>query len=176
MKIFVITGSPRKEGNSNILVNNFIKGAQEKGHNVIRFDSAFKKVHPCIACEKCKPSTKCIFDDDFEAIKNEILEADMIVFASPIYYYAVSSQIKTVIDRFYSIDEKLHTNKKAAVILTYADNTIETANLVLGNFKGMFEFLDWENVQNIIAPSLWSMGDVNNTDFIQKAYELGKSL
>lgn len=176
MKIFVITGSPRKEGNSNILTESFIKGAKEKGHTVTRFDSAFKKVHPCIACEKCKPSTKCVFDDDFEAIKNEIIEADMIVFASPVYYYAMSAQIKTTIDRFYSIDEKLHSNKKAAVILAYADSAIETANLVLGNFKGMFEFLGWNNVQNIIAPSLWSMGDVNNTDFVQKAYEFGKSL
>lgn len=176
MNIFVITGSPRNDGNSNVLVENFIKGANEAGHSVTRFDSAFKKVHTCIACDKCKPSSKCVFKDDFENIKNKIVEADMVVFASPIYYYAVSAQMKTTIDRFYSIDEKLHTNKKAVVILTYADSSLKTAEYVLGNFKGIFEFLGWTNVENIIAPNLWSTGDVNNSDFIQKAYEFGKSL
>ncbi len=176
MKILVLSGSPRKNGNSNTLVDSFIKGAKESGHLITRFDCAFKNVHPCIACDKCKPSTKCVFEDDFETMKQEIIESDLVVFASPIYYYSISSQLKMTIDRFYSIDEKLHKNKKAMVFLTYADDAIETADLVLGNFRGMFEFLGWTNTDNIIAPSLWSLGDVNHTDYVKKAYELGKNL
>lgn len=64
MKILVLTGSPRKNGNSNTLVDNFIKGAQEKGHNVVRFDSAFKSVHPCTACNHCGMNGECVFKDD----------------------------------------------------------------------------------------------------------------
>ena len=69
MKILVIAGSPRKNGNSDTLADNFIKGATEKGHSVIKFESAFKKVHPCMACDKCTSDGQCVFKDDFEFVK-----------------------------------------------------------------------------------------------------------
>ena len=117
MKILVITGSPRKNGNSNFLVDNFIKGAQEKGHKVVRFDSAFKKVHPCIACNKCGMNGDCVFNDDFNFVRDNIVDADMVLFATPMYYFGISAQIKTVIDRFYAINGKIHVPKKAALFM-----------------------------------------------------------
>ena len=98
MKILVITGSPRKNGNSNTLVDNFIKGVEEAGHSVVRFDSAFKNVHPCVACNKCGMNGQCVFKDDFEFVRNNIVDADVVVFASPMYYFGISAQIKAVID------------------------------------------------------------------------------
>lgn len=104
MKILVLTGSPRKNGNSNTLADNFIKGATEAGHEIVRFDAAQKDVHPCIACNSCGMNGPCVFKDDFEFVRKHIADADMVVFATPMYYFGFSAQLKTVIDRFYAIN------------------------------------------------------------------------
>ena len=115
MKILVITGSPRKNGNSNTLAEHFIRGAEEAGHNVVRFDAAFKEVHPCIGCNQCGMNGECVFKDDFEFVRKHILDAGMVVFATPMYYFGISAQIKAVIDRFYGINGSIHVPKKAAL-------------------------------------------------------------
>ena len=135
MKILIITGSPRKNGNSNFLVDNFIKGAQEKGRQIFRFDSAFKKVHPCIACNKCGMNGDCIFNDDFNYVRENLVDSDMVVFATPMYYFGISAQIKTVIDRFYAINGKIHIPKKTALIMTYADTEEKEAQPIKNILK-----------------------------------------
>ena len=98
-KIVVITGSPRKNGNSFAMTDAFIKAAEEKGHTITRFDSALKKVGGCRACETCFSTEKaCTFDDDFNTVAPAILEADVIVFTMPVYWYSIPAQIKGVID------------------------------------------------------------------------------
>ena len=176
MKILVITGSPRINGNSNTLVDNFIKGAKENGHNVIRFDSAFKNVHPCVACNKCGMNGNCVFNDDFNFIKENIIDSDMVVFATPMYYFGISAQLKAVIDRFYSINGKIHTYKKSALILTYADNSASEAEPIKNHYEVLLNYLGWQDCGQIIAKGVWLEGSVNNTDYPKRAYELGKSL
>ena len=177
MKILILTGSPRKNGNSNLLVDNFIKGAQEKGHSILRFDSAFKKVHPCVACNKCNMGAdECVFKDDFEEVKNNIVEADMVVFASPMYYFGISAQLKSVIDRFYGINDKIHVPKKSALIMTYADSADIEAEPIKSHFKRLNMYLGWQEVGQIIAKGVWQAGAVNGTGYPEKAYELGQSL
>ncbi len=103
-KIVVITGSPRKNGNSFAMADAFVKAAEAKGHTVTRFDAAFLKIGGCHACETCfKTGKACSFDDDFNTIAPAILEADAIVFTTPVYWYSIPSQIKGVIDRIYSL-------------------------------------------------------------------------
>ncbi len=90
-KIVVITGSPRKNGNSFAMTEAFIKAVEEKGHTVTRFDAALKKVGGCRACETCFSTGKaCTFDDDFNTIAPAILEADALVFTMPVYWYSMS--------------------------------------------------------------------------------------
>ena len=84
MRIVVLTGSPRKNGNSNYLAEQFIKGAKETGHDIFRFDCAFKRVEPCRACNRCGMNGTCIYDDDFLELRPHLINADMVVFASPI--------------------------------------------------------------------------------------------
>lgn len=92
MKVLVITGSPHKNGTSAHLVQSFIKGAEEAGHEVCRFDAAFKNVHPCIACDHCnKTGNGCVFKDDMEVLNPMLFEADVVAFAAPIYYYGMCS-------------------------------------------------------------------------------------
>ena len=101
-KIVVITGSPRKNGNSFAMTDAFIKAAEEKGHTVTRFDAAMMKLGGCHACETCYSTGKaCTFDDDFNTIASAVLEADAIVFTMPVYWYSIPAQIKAVIDRLY---------------------------------------------------------------------------
>lgn len=176
MKILVLTGSPRKNGNSNTLVDNFIKGATEIGHNVVRFDSAFKKVHPCVACNKCGMNGDCVFNDDFNFVKENIVDADMVVFATPMYYFGISAQLKTVIDRFYSINGKIHVPKKAALFLTYADNSKIKEDVIRNHYKVLTNYLGWEDVAQIVCPGVWQEGAINNTEFVKQAYELGKNI
>lgn len=177
MNVLVITGSAHKTGTSATLAESFIKGAEEAGHTVFRFDSAFKKIHPCIGCEKCHTTnTGCAFKDDMEELNPHMLEADVIVFASPVYYYAMNAQIKAVIDRFYANDSALHKNKRAVLLLTMADNSEETANGAAAAFKGMAKFLEWDIAGIISAINCPVVDVLNKTDYPKQAYELGKSL
>ena len=103
MKIVMITGSPHRHGTSALLADAFIQGAQEAGHTVFRFDAAFQELHPCRACERCHNTDKgCIYKDGMEELNPHLLEADLVAFASPIYYYDWSAQLKLAIDRFYA--------------------------------------------------------------------------
>ena len=176
MKILVLTGSPRKGGNSNTLADNFIRGAEEAGHQVFRFDAAFKEVHPCIGCNKCGMNGPCIFKDDFEFVRQHIVDADMVVFATPMYYFGISAQLKAVIDRFYAINGQIHRPKKSALIMTYADNSLEKENVIINHYKVLLNYLGWQDAGQIIAAGVWPVGAVNNTDYPRRAYELGKSL
>lgn len=177
MKILVITGSPHKSGTSAVLTEQFIKGAEEAGHEVCRFDSAFKNVHPCIACEKCHTSgTGCAFKDDMSELNAQLLSADAVVFVSPVYYYGISAQIKTVIDRFYANDAALHGEKKAALMLTFADGTSASSEGAITSFKGMINFLEWKNAGIIAAQGCPTADSIAKTDYPAKAYELGKSI
>ena len=92
-RILVITGSPRRNGNSFAMTDAFVKAAEERGHSVKRFDAAMMKLGGCHACETCyKTGKACSFDDDFNIIAPEILEADAIVFTMPVYWYSIADQ------------------------------------------------------------------------------------
>ena len=118
MKIVVITGSPRKGGNSFAMTDAFVREAEKLGHEVKRFDAAFMKIGGCHACMTCfKTGKACSFDDDFNLIAPAILEADAVVFTMPTYWYSIPAQIKGVIDRVYSfvVGGKDIAGKKIAI-------------------------------------------------------------
>ncbi|PWL60599.1 MAG: tat (twin-arginine translocation) pathway signal sequence [Bacteroidales bacterium] len=177
MKIVVLTGSPRRNGNSAYLADRFIEGAKEKGHEIYRFDCAFKQVEPCRACNRCGMDGPCIFNDDFSELRPHLIEADMVVFATPMYYFGISAQMKRVIDRFYAINGKIKGHyKKAAYLMTYANTAKSDAEPMLLHYRTMMDYLGWESVGEIVAPGVWTAGSVRDTDYGDKAYRLGKSL
>ena len=101
--IVVITGSPHRNGTSALLADKFLEGAQSKGHNVYRFNSAFENINPCQGCNACHRNGPCVYKDAIEQkLMPELRKADVIVLITPLYYYAMSAQLKTVVDRFYS--------------------------------------------------------------------------
>ena len=163
MKIVVLTGSPRKNGNSAYLAEQFIKGAEEKGHEVFRFDCAFKQVEPCRACNRCGMNGPCIFNDDFQELRPHLIDADMVVFATPMYYFSISAQMKRVIDRFYAINGQIDTAKKEA-------------EPMLVHYHTLMDYLGWTSVGEVVASGVWTAGSIRNTDYPQQAYQLGRSL
>lgn len=121
-KVLILSGSPRKGGNSYILCDEFAKGATEAGHNVEKIHVSEKNIHPCIACYHCsKNSGACVFKDDMAEILQKMIDADVFVLASPVYFYSIDSQLKAVIDRTVArwLEVK---NKEFYYITTMADN------------------------------------------------------
>lgn len=176
MDIFVLTGSPRKDGNSNYLAEEFIRGAREAGHKLSRFDAGQAKVHPCIACNSCGMDGPCVFKDDFETVRQKIIPADMVVFATPMYYFGLSAQLKAVIDRFYAINGKIHVPKKAALLMTYANTAPSQSKPIASHYDTLLDYLGWSDAGRVIAPGVWTAGSIKSTPYPQMAYELGRKI
>ncbi|MDO4576129.1 MAG: flavodoxin family protein [Planctomycetia bacterium] len=176
MKILVLTGSPRPNGNSNTLAEHFIRGAKEAGHTVVRFDAALRTVHPCDGCNTCGMNGPCVFQDDFAFVRQHIVDADLVAFATPMYYFGISAQLKAVIDRFYSINGQIHVPKKAVLMMTYADHSQRKESAIVTHYEVLLEYLGWTDVGQILVPGVWPVGAVNHTKFPAMAYQLGKSL
>lgn len=174
MRIVVLTGSPRRNGNTNHLAGQFIKGAEGAGHEVYRFDCAQRKVSPCIACNRCGMNGPCVFKDDFEELRPHLVAADMVVFATPMYYFGFSSQLKAVIDRFYALNGQIKGRmKQAALLMAYADTAPEEAEPMLSHYRTLLRYLGWKDSGTVVAAGMWPEGAVNGTKYSRMAYESG---
>lgn len=122
MKIVVITSSPHPhdESTSIYLADRFTKGATQAGHEVFTFDAANSETHPCRGCDQCHMDGPCIWKDDIEnALMPKMLEADLLVLTTPLYYFGMSAQLKTIVDRFYSRTGRLHGKKSILMATAY---------------------------------------------------------
>ena len=174
-KIVVITGSPRKKGNSFAMTDAFINAAQEKGHTVTRFDAALTPVGGCRACETCYSTGKaCTFDDDFNTIAPAILEADAIVFTMPVYWYSIPAQIKGVIDRIFSlvVGGKDIAVKECALITCCEEDDMTVMDGVRIPIERMAALNKWKIVGEVLIPGVLNVGDIDKTDGCKKAAEL----
>lgn len=178
MKITVITGSPRKNGTSNYMADEFIRGAKENGHDVYRFDSAKANVNNCLGCNACSMGVRpCIHKDDFVELREHLLESDVIVFVTPLYYFGMTSSIKKVIDRFYSIDPQLKAKHNKAILISVQHAPmVEVVNALNCHYQAIVSWLKFENAGIINAIGIESVAQLKETDYPKQAYELGKSL
>ena len=179
MKIVVITGSPRKDGNSFAMTKAFIEAAEAKGHTVVRFDAAFKNVGGCHACETCYKSGKaCSFDDDFNMLAPDILEADAVVFTMPVYWYSIPAQIKGVIDKLFSlvVGGKDIAGKKCALITCCEEHDMSVMDGVKIPIERSAALLKWEMVGEVLIPGVLKVGDIDNTDGCKQAAALADKI
>lgn len=177
MKIVVITGSPRKKGNSFALTDAFIKAAEARGHKVQRFDAAFLKIGGCHACETCFQTGKaCSFDDDFNLIAPSIEEADGVVFTMPTYWYSIPAQIKGVIDRIYSfcISGKDIAGKKLGLIACCEEDDVKMMDGIRIPLERSAALLKWDIVGEVLVPGVLKIGDVDKTDGCKQAAALAE--
>ena len=178
-KIVVITGSPRKNGNSFAMTDAFIQSAQAKGHTVTRFDAAMQKVGGCRACETCYSTGKaCTFDDDFNTIAPAILEADAIVFTMPVYWYSIPAQIKGVIDRIFSlvVGGKDIAGKECALITCCEEEDMSVMDGVRVPMERMCALNKWTMVGEVLIPGVLNVGDINKTDGCKQAAALADKI
>lgn len=177
MKIVVLTGSPHKNGTSNTLAREFIRGAEEAGHEVLRFDTAFLKIHPCIGCDHCGMNGPCAFNDDMPKVLDAILDSDMLVFVTPIYYFGFSAQIKSAIDRFYSRNGQIQRKHlKSAFIATAWNNDNQVMQGVEKHIEILIDYLNLDNEGMILAKGYGYTGASTEKHYMEEAYNLGKSI
>lgn len=178
-KIVVITGSPRKKGNSLSMTEEFVEAAVKKGHSIIRFDAAQSNIGGCHACETCYQSGKaCSFDDDFNKIASDILQADMVVFSMPVYWYSIPAQIKCVIDKLFSfvVGGKDIAGKDCALIACCEEDDMSVFDGVRIPMERSAALLKWNMVSEILVPGVLNIGDIEKTDGCKKAVALAESI
>lgn len=178
MKITVITGSPRKKGTSNYLADEFIRGAKENGHEIYRFDSTKSDIKNCIGCNACGMGEKpCIHKDDFIELKENLLSSDVIAFVTPIYYFGMTSTVKKVIDRFYSIDSQIKNGNKKGILISVQHAPVDVVKDAINlHYTSILGWLNMENAGIINAIGIESLEHLKQTDYPIQTYNLGKSL
>lgn len=178
-KIVVITGSPRKNGNSFAMTQAFIEAAEKKGYEVTRFDAAMKNVGGCRACETCfKTGKACSFDDDFNTIAPAILAADAVVFTMPVYWYSIPAQIKSVIDKLYSfcVAGKDIAGKECAVIACCEEDDMSVLDGVRVPIERSAALIKWKMVGEVLVSGVLNVGDIDKTDGCKRAAELADKI
>ena len=176
-KIVVITGSPRKNGNSFAMTDAFIQAAEAKGHQVTRFDAAMMNVGGCHACETCfKTGKACSLDDGFNTIAPAILEADAVVFTMPVYWYSIPAQIKGVIDKLFSlvVGGKDIAGKECAMIVCCEEDDMSVMDGVRIPLERSAALMKWKMVGEVLVPGVLHPGDIDKTDGCRKAAELAE--
>lgn len=177
-KIVVITGSPRRGGNSFAMTDSFIGAAEAAGHEVARFDAAFMNLGGCHACETCFKSGKaCSLDDDFNKIAPYIEEAGGVVFTMPVYWYSIPAQIKCVMDKLYSfcVAGRDIAGKKCALIACCEEDDMTVLDGVRVPYERSVVLLKWQSVGEVLIPGVLNVGEIKNTDGEAKAAALAKA-
>lgn len=173
--VLILSGSPRKGGNSDLLCDAFLRGARDAGHTAEKVFIRDQKIACCNACYACRNTGKCILHDDMEAILSKMLQADVIVMASPVYFYSIDAQMKAVIDR--TLPQWTHLNdKEFYYIMTAADEEPEAMDTPLACFRGFAVCLEGSQEMGILRGNgLYEAGAVEDTPYMQKAYEMGRN-
>lgn len=176
-KVLILSGSPRKAGNSDLLCDEFLRGAKEAGHDVEKVRVAEKKIAPCAACYYCTSHDgACVHKDDMAELLQKMIDADVLVLASPVYFYSIDAQLKAVIDR--SVARWLEVkNKEFYYIATLADETPASADTTLACFRGYADCVEGAVEKGVVIGSgVYEPGAVKNTPAMAQAYEMGKNV
>ena len=166
-KVVIISASPRKGGNSDTLCEEFRRGCEEAGNQVVKISLRDKQINFCKACYYCKKAGECIQKDDVPAILQQMTEADVIVLATPVYFYTMNGQLKTLIDRCLACGAKL-TDKEFYFIATAAAGKEEmerTMGLPGAKISGL-----------IYGAGAWQLGEIQGNPAMQQAYQMGKAI
>jgi multimeric flavodoxin WrbA len=176
-KVLVLSGSPRKGGNSDILCDQFMLGAKEAGHETEKIFLGDKEINYCIACDICKNNGSiCDQDDDMAEVLDKMIAADVIVMATPVYFYTMDAQMKTLIDRTYSRYMEIR-NKDFYFITTAAVTRKQALERTIEGFRGFTSVLSRAKEKGVIyGTGAWNIGDIKCRSAMAEAYEMGKAI
>lgn len=179
-KIIILNGSPRKKGNTSALAAEFTRGAKEAGHTVTEFFLDSMDIHGCKGCFGGHSSRECpcVQKDDMMQIYPAVKECDVIVLATPLYYWNMSGQIRTAVDRLFALEEGdgnlLRGHGRASALLMAAEG--HGFEDVLAYYDHLMEHLYWKNLGHVLAGGNGNVGDIEGKPELEQAYELGKSI
>lgn len=173
-KVLILSGSPRRNGNSDILCDEFARGALEAGHEVEKIRIAEKKIGYCRACYACRGTGICAIKDDMAEVLQKMIDSDVLVLASPVYFYSIDAQLKALIDRTVArwLEVK---NKEFYYIVTAADEELASAETTLACFRGYADCVEGAKEMGVIyGMGTYEKGEVKDKAAMRDAYEMGK--
>ena len=176
-RIIVLSGSPRKGGNTELLVNSFVEGA--KVHNEVEVISIREyKVNPCIGCNACRKNNehKCFQKDDMGRVFEKLSDADILVIASPVYFYGISAQLKALVDRFHSPERNSLKLKGLALLLVGADTIPNLFDSIIAQYRLTLEYFKLEDYGMVLVGGVEEKAAIKGSERLNKAYSLGLSL
>ena len=177
MRIVVLMGSPNRNGSTSILVENFVKGATEAGHDCEVIDVCHADVHPCTGCVACGYEGQCVQKDDVEMIRAKLLASDMVVLATPLYYYGMSAQLKTVVDRFCAYNSSLNSRRLKSALLTVAWNADDwTFEALEAHYKTLVRYINFDDKGMILGYGCGSPALTQRSRYPEEAYKLGRGV
>ena len=177
MNILILQGSPNVKGSTAVLADEFTRGAREAGHTVTRVDVARLDIAPCTGCVACGYEGPCVQHDDMDGLRKQILAADMLVLATPLYYYGMTAQLKTVIDRFCSANSSITGRRLRSALLTVAWNADDwTFDALEAHYDTLVRYLSLRDCGRVLGYGCGSVGMTRRSRFPQEAYELGRGL
>ncbi|TGE30970.1 flavodoxin family protein [Desulfosporosinus sp. Sb-LF] len=175
-KVLMLSGSPRKGGNSDLLCDQFMLGAKEAGNQAEKIFLRDKKIGYCTGCETCYDTHKCVQKDDMAEILEKMIAADVIVMATPVYFYTMDAQMKTLIDRTVPRYEEI-AGKEFYFIVTAADSSKQSMERTLDGFRGFTFCLNGATEKGVVyGVGVWRKGDIDGSPTMQQAYEMGKTV
>ena len=176
-KVVILSSSPRRGGNSETLAAAFAKGAQEAGNQVETVYLREKQYGFCKGCLACQKLGHCVIKDDAVEIAAKMHDADVLVFATPVYYYSVSGQLKTMLDRANPLFGTDYAFTKVYLLATAAEDEAETVDGTVKAVQGWVDCFDrCELAETIFAGGVNSVGDIVGHPALEKAYQSGKEV
>lgn len=173
-KVLILSGSPRKGGNSDLLCDKFMCGAIEAGHKVEKIRIQEKNVAPCMACYACRETGVCAIKDDMAEIMEKIIACDVMVLASPVYFYSIDAQLKAVIDRTVCGWTRVK-NKEMYYIMTAADEDKSSMDTTLACFRGYADCVEGAIEKGVIyGTGVYTKGEIKDKPVMEEAYNMGK--
>ena len=179
MRILIITSSPHKKGasSSSLLAGHFAEGAEAAGPSVETFDAGHANLHPCLGCDHCGMAGPCVHKDDMSAARSAILACDLLAFVTPLYYFGMSAQLKTLIDRFYAFNGELSAKRLKTVLIAAAwDSNDWTMRDLAAHYQTLCRYLHFQDMGMILGTGCGTPGMTAATGFPARAFALGKSL
>lgn len=179
--ILVLTGSPRKGGNSMMMAEAFAHGAGQAGHQVTFFNTADTNIEGCTACDTCWSKGKpCSFDDGFDELYPLMEAADAIVYSAPLYWFTFPAPMKAAIDKMYAYagnrSPRPLSIKESVLMACGGDAQPDIFDGIKATYRHIAGYMNWNDRGILAVPGVHRRGDIKSTDALEKAEELGRSL
>lgn len=175
--VFIVSSTPRENGNSDLLAEEFARGARDGGHNFKKVNVRNMDLKFCIGCMACQRHGKCVHNDGMNELYDEIQNADVLVFATPIYFYEMAGQLKTFLDRLHPLYLRKNKFKDVYLLATAAENAESALDGAVSGVQGWIDCFDGVKLTGVLRGiGIEKMGEIKNSSFMAESYQMGKSI